>query len=440
MNQNLDINLQNIFQDAKEIKFFTDMKSPKANDFGMDLALENTEVRDGVYTVKRGSFWIRGGEKEDIITTLYIPTSTGIDYVKEKTIGAGSTFGITITGGFNYGFIKANISTAFNINITKRETIRTTIRDMAVDNKDIHLRVFVTHERYDVINVKNNKIIDIASVYYPVGTYVKRLIVESNTKIKLEQLEEYSYRSLGEELEIVEALVNSLNVEEPSTLTVIGELYEHETQTYELGKNINCKFVVSENKIYEVTVANAGHSFDIYEIQADGSIIKTMVECKVNKDYSTKALVFFGEGKKYLIVIKNIKAIKEKIIFREKVANYIIFANATIIDGLNLNEQFSENIRLKKYEKRIWILENQSIEKIFEVKSSNFLNLDIVEFDLVNNDVISTAKTLINSRAKTFVLQANKKYFLVFKGVGEFLDSVDISVTSEQRGKEVWGK
>ncbi len=155
-------------------------------------------LKDGVYIVNRGTGWIIN-EEENYLTSSVVQSGTSSTIETSKSITTTHT---AIAGSeveLNYKFARFAIEVSYEHAVSNEETIAASFEVNAPRGKDLYVKLYSTHARYDMIKVENGEIVEHSATYVPEGTWAKVIEHTPGSNLNLGKFEEKVTRCvLGE--------------------------------------------------------------------------------------------------------------------------------------------------------------------------------------------------------------------------------------------------
>lgn len=162
-------------------------KSP-ANKSGVDLV-------DGTYVIDRKDGWILEDDKGFIQSIIIPPGATGT-ISTSKTIKTSNSFSVVSSVEFNFSFVSAAVKAGYGFNAENASTISINQSIKAPADKSLFVKSQTVNRRFDTINVKNNRIVDLASTYIPVSHVLTSLEFVQGDKVNQNRLFEKRTRNI----------------------------------------------------------------------------------------------------------------------------------------------------------------------------------------------------------------------------------------------------
>lgn len=151
---------------------------------GKSIAVEN--LPNGVYCIFRGNDWVFGNDGSLLYSKKI--NQGGSEHYSEsysRTTSIQKNKSTSVTFDFNY--IKLSVTKAFNKTITDSVTKTITV-DLDSPLGDTYYKIYATYTRYDVVRVKNNKIIDNGSLFEFIGSYTLKKNISTGSEINQNEL------------------------------------------------------------------------------------------------------------------------------------------------------------------------------------------------------------------------------------------------------------
>lgn len=142
--------------DEEKIESVSDMKKSKS-----DIQLE-----DGVYVIDRKSGWIKGKDV-GVLKSIIIPSGAqgGLQSISYSEFS--TQINNKITTSFGPEFIKYTLEVAFGSNVGKGKEITVKNFLTAPKDKNIFLKAQTVYRKYEVVRIKDGKVVDHGTAYQP---------------------------------------------------------------------------------------------------------------------------------------------------------------------------------------------------------------------------------------------------------------------------------
>lgn len=307
----------------------------------------NISLSDGTYVIDRKDGWILGNDQGFIQSIIIPPGATGT-ISTSKTIKTSNSFSLVASVEFNFEFVSSALKAGYGYSAENSSTISINQSVKAPEDKSLFAKAQTVHRRFDTINVKNNKIVDLASTYVPVSHTLTKLEFEPGEKVNQSKLfEKKTYNIFGDQ-EIDNKYITDKNV------------------TYEKGNVINNNFKY-EFDLLSGKSNTVGLYFDVQET-GKYSIGSSFF---VLNEYWYDTVGYFGTGNDmtlYKVSDKNEQVI-EKVITSLKTDSL----KEDITDTNVLNESMPRlEANLKKGEKYLIIINKDKVKSKHQNDDSKF--------------------------------------------------------------------
>lgn len=307
----------------------------------------NISLSDGTYVIDRKDGWILGNDQGFIQSIIIPPGATGT-ISTSKTIKTSNSFSLVASVEFNFEFVSSALKAGYGYSAENASTISINQSIKAPEDKSLFVKAQTVHRRFDTINVKNNKIVDLASTYVPVSHTLTKLEFEPGEKVNQSKLfEKKTYNIFGDQ-EIDNKYITDKNV------------------TYEKGNVINNNFKY-EFDLLSGKSNTVGLYFDVQET-GKYSIGSSFF---VLNEYWYDTVGYFGTGNDmtlYKVSDKNEQVI-EKVITSLKTDSL----KEDITDTNVLNESMPRlEANLKKGEKYLLIINKDKVKSKYQNDNSKF--------------------------------------------------------------------
>lgn len=190
----LDVNREDVFVGIKQITKEKD--ELKSKNIKNPSNIKNLE--DGIYVINRGTGWIIN-EDENFLTSSIVKSGTSSNIETSKSFSVTHT---AITGAqvsLDFEFVKTSLELTYEHSISNENTISVSYDIEAPENKDLYVKLYSTHSRYDTISVRNGEIVEQVATYVPEGSWAKVIENTPGQNLNLSKFEEKVTRSvLGE--------------------------------------------------------------------------------------------------------------------------------------------------------------------------------------------------------------------------------------------------
>lgn len=229
----LDVNREDVFVGIKQITKEKD--ELKSKNIKNPSNIKNLE--DGIYVINRGTGWIIS-EDENFLTSSIVKSGTSSNIETSKSFSVSHT---AITGAqisLDFEFVKTSLEVTYEHSISNENTISVSYDIEAPDNKDLYVKLYSTHSRYDTISVRNGEIVEQVATYVPEGSWAKVIENTPGQNLNLSKFEEKVTRSvLGEN-----PLDNIKN-----TIEIFGVTLK-DTKSFNLYVDYNAEEILFANK------------------------------------------------------------------------------------------------------------------------------------------------------------------------------------------------
>lgn len=125
-------------------------------------------LADGLYTIDRGDGWVLGKDKGFLISLIVPKGASGI-LSTSKTIDSKHTISVSMSTGFDLGYIKMAIKSGYGYSFGENKTEFISKSISAPKDKNLFVKTQAVYRNIEVINVKNGEIIDSAKTFTPSG-------------------------------------------------------------------------------------------------------------------------------------------------------------------------------------------------------------------------------------------------------------------------------
>ncbi len=307
----------------------------------------NITLSDGTYVIDRKDGWILGNDK-GFIQSIIIPSGATGTISTSKTIKTSNAFSLVASVEFNFEFVSSALKAGYGYNAENSSTISINQSIKAPENKNLFVKAQTVHRRFDTINIKDNKIVDLASTYVPVSHTLTKLEFEPGEKVNQSKLfEKKTYNIFGDQ-EIDNKYITDKNV------------------TYEKGNVINNNFKY-EFDLLSGKSNTVGLYFDVQET-GKYSIGSSFL---IINEYWYDTRGYFGTGNDmtlYKISDKN-EQIIEEVITSSKTESL----KEDIKDTDVLNQSMPRlEAELKKGEKYLLVINKDKVKSKYHNDKSKF--------------------------------------------------------------------
>lgn len=307
----------------------------------------NISLSDGTYVIDRKDGWILGNDK-GFIQSIIIPSGATGTISTSKTIKTSNSFSLVASVEFNFEFVSSALKAGYGYSAENASTISINQSIKAPKDKNLFVKAQTVHRRFDTINVKDNKIVDLASTYVPVSHTLTKLEFEPGEKVNQNKLfEKKTYNIFGDQ-EIDNKYITDKNV------------------TYEKGNVINNNFKY-EFDLLSGKSNTAGLYFDVQET-GKYSIGSSFF---VLNEYWYDTVGYFGTGNDmtlYKVSDKNEQVIEEVI---TSLKTESLKEDIKDTDVLNESMPILE-ADLKKGEKYLLIINKDKVKSKYQNDNSKF--------------------------------------------------------------------
>lgn len=190
----LDIAQEDVFVGIKKIE--EENNELKSKDVKNPSNIRDLE--DGTYILNRGTGWIIN-EEENFLTSSVVKSGTSSNIETSKSVSVTHTAITGASSSLDFQFVKASLELTYEHSISNEDTISASFDIEAPSDKDLYVKLYSTHSRYDTIKVQNGKIIEHSATYIPEGTWAKVIENTPGEHLNLSKFEEKVTRCvLGE--------------------------------------------------------------------------------------------------------------------------------------------------------------------------------------------------------------------------------------------------
>lgn len=190
----LDIAQEDVFVGIKKIE--KENNELKSKDVKNPSNIRDLE--DGTYVLNRGTGWIIN-EEENFLTSSIVKSGTSSNIETSKSVSVTHTAITGVSSSLDFEFVKTSLELTYEHSISNEDTISASFDIEAPSNKDLYVKLYSTHSRYDTIEVKDGKIVEHSATYIPEGTWAKVIENTPGEHLNLSKFEEKVTRCvLGE--------------------------------------------------------------------------------------------------------------------------------------------------------------------------------------------------------------------------------------------------
>ncbi|MBS5793642.1 MAG: hypothetical protein KIC92_02650 [Clostridiales bacterium] len=190
----LDIAQEDVFVGIKKIE--KENNELKSKDVKNPSNIRDLE--DGTYVLNRGTGWIIN-EEENFLTSSIVKSGTSSNIETSKSVSVTHTAITGVSSSLDFEFVKTSLELTYEHSISNEDTISASFDIEAPQDKDLYVKLYSTHSRYDTIEVKDGKIIEHSATYIPEGTWAKVIENTPGEHLNLSKFEEKVTRCvLGE--------------------------------------------------------------------------------------------------------------------------------------------------------------------------------------------------------------------------------------------------
>lgn len=190
----LDIAQEDVFVGIKKIE--KENNELKSKDVKNPSNIRDLE--DGTYVLNRGTGWIIN-EEENFLTSSIVKSGTSSNIEASKSVSVTHTAITGVSSSLDFEFVKTSLELTYEHSISNEDTISASFDIEAPQDKDLYVKLYSTHSRYDTIEVKDGKIIEHSATYIPEGTWAKVIENTPGEHLNLSKFEEKVTRCvLGE--------------------------------------------------------------------------------------------------------------------------------------------------------------------------------------------------------------------------------------------------
>lgn len=216
-----------IKENEEAIKFNgDDINVCKVN--GKSISLEN--LPNGVYCLFRGNDWVFGNDGSLLYSKRINQGGSehySESYTKTTSIQKNSSTSLT----FDFNYIKLAVTQAFNKTITDSVTKTITV-DLDSPSGDTYYKIYATYTRYDVVRVKNNKVIDNGTLFEFIGSYTLKKNVSVGEEINQSELFVKETKCMTTEVDnIIWEIVDKDNL-------TTGQSENNPSEIFDINKNL----------------------------------------------------------------------------------------------------------------------------------------------------------------------------------------------------------
>ncbi len=122
---------------------------------------QSVNLPDGTYVVDRKDGWVLGND-EGFLKSMIVPAGTTGFINVSKSKGTSHNIVTIATATFNVSFVSAAIKAGYGYANSEKTTITVNQSVKAPADKDLFVKAQTIHRRYDTVNIKNKKIVDLA--------------------------------------------------------------------------------------------------------------------------------------------------------------------------------------------------------------------------------------------------------------------------------------
>lgn len=190
----LDIAQEDVFVGIKKIE--KENNELKSKDVKNPSNIRDLE--DGTYVLNRGTGWIIN-EEENFLTSSIVKSGTSSNIETSKSVSVTHTAITGVSSSLDFEFVKTSLELTYEHSISNEDTISASFDIEAPQDKDLYVKLYSTHSRYDTIEVKDGKIVEHSATYIPEGTWAKVIENTPGEHLNLSKFEEKVTRCvLGE--------------------------------------------------------------------------------------------------------------------------------------------------------------------------------------------------------------------------------------------------
>lgn len=190
----LDIAQEDVFVGIKKIE--KENNELKSKDVKNPSNIRDLE--DGTYVLNRGTGWIIN-EEENFLTSSIVKSGTSSNIETSKSVSVTHTAITGVSSSLDFEFVKTSLELTYEHSISNEDTISASFDIEAPSDKDLYVKLYSTHSRYDTIEVKDGKIVEHSATYIPEGTWAKVIENTPGEHLNLSKFEEKVTRCvLGE--------------------------------------------------------------------------------------------------------------------------------------------------------------------------------------------------------------------------------------------------
>lgn len=190
----LDIAQEDVFVGIKKIE--KENNELKSKDVKNPSNIRDLE--DGTYVLNRGTGWVIN-EEENFLTSSIVKSGTSSNIETSKSVSVTHTAITGVSSSLDFEFVKTSLELTYEHSISNEDTISASFDIEAPSDKDLYVKLYSTHSRYDTIEVKDGKIVEHSATYIPEGTWAKVIENTPGEHLNLSKFEEKVTRCvLGE--------------------------------------------------------------------------------------------------------------------------------------------------------------------------------------------------------------------------------------------------
>ena len=327
------------------------LKKIDKNSLAKDKELD---LPDGTYVLDRKDGWVLGDDK-GLIQSIIIPKNSTGSISTSKTVRTAHSISVSGTVGFDIEFVSTTIRAGYGFNTNTSSTISVNQSIKAPEDKNLFVKAQMVHRRLDTINVKDNKIVDLASTYIPVSHVLTKLEFETGEKVNQNKLYvKKTYNIFGDQ-EIDNKHITDKNVSYDKT-TVINKNFKHDFKVLNGKSNtVGLYFDVLESGNYSIGSSSVvinekwydnafsfwtGADMSLYKVSdknekvleklivsiPTGDIVEDIRDTRVLDKVMPRLEANLQKGEKYLLIINKEKT-KTKNYNKDSKFSYQVYFN-----------------------------------------------------------------------------------------------------------------
>lgn len=214
-------------------------------------------LADGTYVIDRKEGWVLGNDK-GFLQSIIIPAGVTGTIEVTKGVKTSNSFSIVSSAEFSFEFVSTAVKVGYGYSIVNSSSISVNQSIKAPEDKNLFVKAQTVYRRFDTVNIKNNKVVDLASTYVPVSPKLTKLEFEPGAKVNQSRLFEKTTRNIFGDQEIDNKHLTDKNVSYEKT-NVVNRRFKYETELLEGASNASgIYFDVLESGEYTI-----GNSFGL---------------------------------------------------------------------------------------------------------------------------------------------------------------------------------